>query len=132
MFHFWKRAAGLTAVVAFALVGCSSTAGNGSATAPTASGTGSGASAAATAGSTIVIDNFGYMPQSLTVSPGQKVTVVNKDSTPHTLTASTGKAFDTGTIAAKSSGSFTAPTTPGSYPYICSIHQFMHATLVVK
>jgi len=99
------------------------------------SGGGSSATSSAAApapGSQIVIDNFAFSPSTLTVSPGQKVTVVNKDSTTHTLTASAGKAFDTGSIAAGASGGFTAPSTPGSYPYICTIHPFMHGTLTVK
>jgi plastocyanin len=58
--------------------------------------------------------------------------VDNHDSTAHTLTATAGKAFDTGTIGAGKSGTFTAPAAAGSYPYICTIHQFMHGTLIVK
>lgn len=83
-------------------------------------------------GAQIVISNFAYSPMNLTVSPGQQVTVVNHDSTAHTLTAATGSAFNTGTIGPGKTGTFTAPTKPGSYPYICSIHQFMHGTVTVR
>jgi plastocyanin len=88
--------------------------------------------AAAVTGSQIVIDNFKFAPVTLTVSPGQKVTVDNKDSTTHTLTAKTGSAFNTGDIASGASATFTAPSTAGTYPYICTIHQFMNGTLIVK
>ncbi|QMU73827.1 hypothetical protein GXP74_15155 [Streptacidiphilus sp. P02-A3a] len=83
-------------------------------------------------GSQIVISNFAFSPMDLTVSPGQKVTVVNHDSTAHTVTASAGNAFDTGDIAPGRSGTFTAPTKPGSYHYLCSIHQFMQGTVTVR
>ncbi|ACU72860.1 blue (type 1) copper domain protein [Catenulispora acidiphila DSM 44928] len=79
----------------------------------------------------VVITNFAFSPTTLTVTPGETVTVLNKDSTAHTLTA-TGKAFDTGDITPGKSGSFIAPTIPGTYSYICMIHQFMHGTLTVK
>ncbi|MFC1405610.1 MULTISPECIES: cupredoxin domain-containing protein [Streptacidiphilus] len=78
-----------------------------------------------------MISDFTFAPSALTVSPGQTVTVVNHDSSTHTVTAGD-KSFDTGDIAPGKSGSFTAPTKPGSYPYICTIHQFMHGTLTVR
>jgi plastocyanin len=80
---------------------------------------------------TITIDNFAFTPKSMTVSPGATVTVKNNDSTAHTVTADN-KAFDTGPVDAGATKTFTAPTKAGSYPYICSIHPFMKATLVVK
>ncbi|WP_236652125.1 cupredoxin domain-containing protein [Streptacidiphilus neutrinimicus] len=86
----------------------------------------------ATGSARIVVDNFAYQPMALTVAPGQTVTVVNHDSTAHTLTATSNHAFDTGRIDAGATGSFTAPTTPGSYSYICTIHQFMHGTVTVR
>ncbi|MDQ2791858.1 MAG: metal-binding protein [Pseudonocardiales bacterium] len=79
----------------------------------------------------IVIKNFSFMPSSLTVAPGTKITVINEDQAPHTVTA-TGKSFDSGNIAGGQRGAVTAPTKPGSYPYICTIHQYMMGTLVVK
>lgn len=85
----------------------------------------------APAGTTIVIKNFSFHPASLTVAPGTTVTVHNEDSATHTLTA-VDKAFDTGNVRGGQTVTFTAPSKPGSYPYICSIHQFMHGTLTVK
>jgi plastocyanin len=57
--------------------------------------------------------------------------VNNTDNSSHTLTADN-NAFDTGVIAAGGTATFTAPTTPGDYPYICSIHTYMHGTLTVQ
>ncbi|MEU8512772.1 cupredoxin family copper-binding protein [Kitasatospora sp. NPDC048722] len=78
----------------------------------------------------VTIKNFAFAPASLTVKPGQTVTVVNQDSTTHTLTASD-KSFDTGNIAPGASATFTAPQQTGDHPYICTIHPFMHGTLTV-
>ena len=143
MFRSARLPVALLGLLLLPLAGCSSSsnsnsssAGSGmpSAAASAMSGASGAASSAAAAvtGSQIVIDNFKFAPAALTVSPGQKVTVVNKDSTTHTLTATTGKAFDTGDIASGASATFTAPAKAGTYPYICSIHQFMTGTLTVK
>jgi plastocyanin len=89
------------------------------------------ASSAAVASNTIVIKNFAFQPANLTVAPGTKVTVTNEDSATHTVTATGAKAFDTGDIAPGKSATFTAPTTPAAYAYICGIHQYMQGTLTV-
>lgn len=95
-------------------------------------GSGSGSSGGAAGGPhTIVIKGFAFSPATLTVAPGAKVTVTNNDATAHTVTAKSGK-FDSGSIAAGASGSFTAPTTPGRYAYSCTFHPFMAGTLVVS
>jgi plastocyanin len=59
------------------------------------------------------------------------VTVTNHDSVAHTLTSKSG-GFDTGDIQAGQSKTFTAPNRAGSYPYICTIHQYMTGTLTVS
>jgi plastocyanin len=97
--------------------------------ATTAVPTGGGAPAAA---DTIVISNFAFSPATLTVAPGATVTVKNQDSTTHTVTASGNKVFDTGGVNAGATATFKAPTTPGSYPYTCTIHPFMKGTLKVS
>ncbi len=80
--------------------------------------------------SSIVIKNFSFSPDSISVEPGATVTVENEDGVAHTLTSDNG-AFNTGTVNAGSTAHFTAPAKPGSYPYRCSIHQFMTGSLVV-
>ncbi|PZS38395.1 MAG: metal-binding protein [Pseudonocardiales bacterium] len=92
---------------------------------------GGGPAAPSSAADTIVIKNFAFMPASLTVAPGTKITVINQDQAPHTVTASD-KSFDSGTISGGQRGAVTAPTKPGSYAYICTIHQYMMGTLIVK
>ena len=118
-------------VGAAALVAASLVAACGSSTKHPASTSGSGTGTTTTTSSsdTITIKNFAF--NTLTVKAGAKVTVINKDQAPHTVTASGAHAFDTGTIQGGNTSSFTAPTTPGSYDYICSIHTYMTGTLVV-
>lgn len=72
-----------------------------------------------------------FEPMSLTVAPGAKVSVTNKDSATHTLTATNGQ-FNTGDVAQNQTKTFTAPTKPGTYHYICNIHQYMMGTIIVK
>jgi len=96
---------------------------------PTKSG--SAATSASSGGSSITISNFMFMPMSLSVSPGAIVKVTNKDSATHTLTA-TGGQFDTGNVTQNQTKTFKAPSKPGTYHYICSIHQYMMGTIIVK
>ena len=62
--------------------------------------------------------------------PGAHVTVTNTDKVAHTLTARSGT-FDTGLIQPGQSVTIIAPSADGTYPYFCSVHQYMSGTLVV-
>ncbi len=77
----------------------------------------------------VVINNFAFSPQQLTVKAGTKVTWKNNDSVAHTVTSNSG-AFDSGTLNTGASYSFTF-STPGTYSYHCMIHPNMTATVVV-
>jgi plastocyanin len=100
-----------------------------------ACGGGSGHSSASSGTSAsndhITISNFMYSPMSDSVAPGATVSVTNADPVTHTLSA-TGGQFNTGDIASHQTKTFKAPTTPGTYHYICDIHQYMMGTIVVK
>ncbi|MGI8524730.1 MAG: cupredoxin domain-containing protein [Pseudolabrys sp.] len=78
----------------------------------------------------VKIDNFTFNPQQITVKAGTTVVWTNHDDIPHTVTSKTGifksKALDT-----DDKFSFTF-TTPGSYPYFCSLHPHMTASIVVE
>ncbi|MFB7171918.1 cupredoxin domain-containing protein [Streptomyces sp. NPDC056254] len=113
-----------------ALTGCSN-GGNGDGTAPASTSAAPTGSSAVPGAMRIVIENFTFSPADFQVRPGDKITVVNRDSASHTLTATGDKAFDTGTIGAGATATFTAPSTPGSYSYLCTIHPNMKGTLTV-
>jgi plastocyanin len=113
--------------LAVTLTACSS----GSSSPPTTgAATSAPAGGAAAANDTIVIKDFTFSPNMITVAPGATVTVTNQDMVTHTLTATTG-GFNTGSVSPHQSKTFTAPKKPGTYPYICSIHQYMTGDLVV-
>ncbi len=97
---------------------------------PTMSGS-AASSTSSSGGSSITISNFMFNPMSLSVSPGATVKVTNKDSATHTLTA-TGGQFNTGNITQNQTKTFKAPSKPGTYHYICNIHQYMMGTITVK
>jgi plastocyanin len=88
-----------------------------------------GASAART--NSLTISNFMFSPMHASVAPGSTISVTNKDSVTHTLTA-TGGQFNTGDIGPGQTKTFTAPSKAGSYGYICNIHQYMMGTIVVR
>ena len=84
--------------------------------------------------------NPAYEPASLTVKKGDTIDVVNKDSSPHTVTSGTGledpnagKMFDTSIINAAGSAQLaTADLEAGEYDYHCTVHPFMTGKLIVQ
>jgi plastocyanin len=94
-----------------------------------------GAGAAGTKGAPIKTSTSpGYVPATITVKPGALVYFTNADGAPHNAVALKkvkGKpAFSSGS---PTSGSFkfTAPKTPGTYSFQCTVHRFK-GKLVVK
>ena len=81
-----------------------------------------------------------FNPDTLTVKKGDKITVTNKDTLPHTVTSGTGpadpnnaKQFDTSIIeAGKTADIQTTNLSPGQYPFFCSVHPYMTGKLVVQ
>lgn len=95
---------------------------------PTAPAT---AGAAIATGVVVPIQNFAFHPGRLTVGVGAKVTFTNRDAAPHDATATGGpERFGSPTLADGKSWSHTF-TTAGTYAYICSIHPYMKAVLIV-
>lgn len=78
----------------------------------------------------IVIDNFVFTPSDVTVAPGTKVTWINKDEAPHTAT-SVDKKFNSGGLDTDDKFSFVF-NDKGEYPYLCTLHPQMKATIKVK
>jgi plastocyanin len=127
--HWGRTAVALGgACTLLALVSCSN-GGNGNG--PDTTSTPPAATSAGPAAARIVIENFAFTPATLHVRPKSKIIVVNRDSVPHTVTATGNKTFDTGSIASDATATFTAPSAPGSYSYTCTIHPNMKGTLTV-
>ncbi len=78
----------------------------------------------------ITIKNFAFVVPAH-VSPGEKITVRNEDSTAHTVTADAGSAFSV-TVPPSGTATFTAPAKPGTYPFHCTYHAEMHGKLTVS
>lgn len=81
------------------------------------------------AASTLSIAGFAFSPRSVSVLPGETVSVTNNDSVAHTSTSS---GWDSGDIQPGGTYTFAAPMLPGTYDFHCSIHPFMTGTLVVR
>jgi plastocyanin len=81
-----------------------------------------------------------FDPDTITVKKGDKITVTNKDTLPHTVTSGTGptdpnnaKQFDTSIIEAGATADIeTTSLTAGTYPFFCSVHPYMTGKLVVQ
>ena len=74
----------------------------------------------------ITIEGFKFTASP--VSAGSTVTVDNRDGAPHTVT---GDAFNVG-LDPKASGTFVAPSEPGTYSFTCLVHPSMKGELVVE
>ena len=77
----------------------------------------------------VTIQGLLYVPETLSVRPGDTVVWTNNDPFPHTVTAA--GAFDSGPIAPGKSWRFTARKT-GTYPYLCTLHTTMKGTLKIE
>ena len=112
-----------------ALLGATVLAGCGSDSKSTTSTAAPARSAPAT--TAIAIKDFKYSPTPGTVKAGQRISVSNADSAPHTLTdQASGRAFDSGTIQGGKSGSVTF-SKPGTYGYFCQFHPYMKGSVTV-
>jgi plastocyanin len=76
------------------------------------------------------ISDFKFTPATITIQAGDTVTWTNDGPSEHTATASNGS-FNTGILKKGQSASHTF-TQPGTYAYICTIHPWMHGTIVVE
>lgn len=87
-------------------------------------------SSSAGGGSNVTVKNFGFDPAQLTVTIGTTVTWTFDDQALHNATADNGT-FKSPSLNNGKSFKY-AFTKPGTYTYICTIHQYMHGTITVK
>jgi plastocyanin len=86
------------------------------------------APARASKAKTVDISHFEYHPQTLSVAKGGRVIFSNSSGTAHTATDK--GAFDTGRIKPGRSVAVRFERR-GTFSYHCTIHTFMHGTIVV-
>lgn len=78
----------------------------------------------------VTISNYTFKPARLVVSPGTKIVWTNLDGDPHTVSSTKG-IFASDALDTNSHYAHVFKQT-GTFPYICSIHPFMHGTVIVK
>ena len=107
--------------------------------AATAGGGGGGVTLTILEGSSIQ-GNPDYDPDELKVKKGDKITVNNADTMPHTVTngesgsdPNSGKLFDTSIINGGDSAEIdTSTVDAGAHPFYCMVHPYMTGTLTVE
>jgi plastocyanin len=81
---------------------------------------------------TVVIDGFQFMPNHVMLKKGGKVTFINKDSTPHTVTPEQEAKFTgTGRLEKDAPAKTIIFTTTGEQNYFCEIHPSMKGKITV-
>ena len=78
----------------------------------------------------IKIDNFAFVPDVLTISPGTTVTWLNADDVPHVVRTED-KTIKSPPLDTDDTFSYTFER-KGTYPYFCSLHPKMVGKVVVQ
>jgi plastocyanin len=79
----------------------------------------------------IVIKDFHFDPQVLTVRSGETITWINRDEEPHTVVSVEKQFKKSGALDTDQEFTITAGA-PGTYTYYCSVHPKMTGTIVVE
>ena len=83
-------------------------------------------------GDTIInIENFSFSPLTVTIKKGTKITWVNNDNAPHTVTSTSDGLLNSPTLAKGESFSFVFDNV-GSTKYYCNFHKSMQGIIVVE
>ncbi|NTW73130.1 MAG: cupredoxin family copper-binding protein [Eubacteriaceae bacterium] len=77
---------------------------------------------------TVLIQDYKFQPSEITISMGESVTWINKDSVKHTAT---GDSFDSGLLGKEESFKQTF-NEAGTFDYICTPHPYMKGKVIVK
>jgi plastocyanin len=78
----------------------------------------------------IVIKDFHFTPQTITVKSGEKLTWINRDEEPHTVVSVEKQFKKSSALDTDQEFTITAGA-PGTYTYFCSVHPKMTGTIVV-
>jgi plastocyanin len=87
--------------------------------------------AASGAKNQIVIKDFHFSPETLTVKSGEKITWINRDEEPHTVVSVEKQFKKSPALDTDQEFSVTAGA-PGTYTYFCSVHPKMTGTIIVE
>ena len=79
----------------------------------------------------IVIKDFHFTPQTLTVKAGEKITWINRDEEPHTVVSVEKQFKKSAPLDTDQEFTITAGA-PGTYTYFCSVHPKMTGTIIVE
>jgi plastocyanin len=85
---------------------------------------------ATTGGAKVSVQDNTFKPGVIKVKSGDTVTFTNDGGVPHTVTATDGADFDSGTLAPGKTFSFVAAG-HGAISYVCTIHPGMQGTITV-
>jgi plastocyanin len=77
---------------------------------------------------TVLIKDFSFQPETVTIGTRGRVTWTNKDNGQHTVV---GKNFDSGLLGLDESFSYEF-INPGTYTYKCRLHPYMEGKVIVK
>jgi plastocyanin len=120
----------LAALCALVLAGCGSSGSGGTSTDTTTDQTSTGP--AGSAPIKVTIKTLSFNPRALSARVGQTVEWTNRDGPLHNVTYVSGPEFKSSSNL-KTGQKFTLKlTTPGTIHYVCTIHPFMKATLIVR
>lgn len=75
-------------------------------------------------------EKYSFQPATLTIKAGTQVEWLNTSDAPHTVTSDTAGVFGSSSITENQTFKFTF-VTAGTFPYHCTIHPYMKATITV-
>ena len=79
----------------------------------------------------VTIDNFSFLPQTLTVPVGTKVIWINRDDVPHTVVSVDKKAIVSPALDTDEKFSYTFSAS-GTNDYYCSVHPHMKGKIIAQ
>jgi len=89
------------------------------------------AAAAKTGGTAVSVQDNTFKPGTIKVKVGDTITWTNEGGIAHTVTATDGAKFDSGSLAPGASFRFTADKA-GTISYVCTFHAGMQGTIAVS
>jgi plastocyanin len=87
---------------------------------------------ASAGGSEVAIGGFEFQPADLTVPAGTTVTWTNEDRAPHSIQDDSDLGAEEGDELAQGDTFQLTYEEPGTYPYLCGIHNYMTGTVTVE